>query len=125
MARTLLVRDGKESKDRFLPVPGRTAAALGVYHTDVRPELVVDPHEGALLLAAWWGHGLSEMTITYLLRRRGARRPGILGHKKLVTTGLYTRVVIDGLRQAVARARPRDKARRVRRSGKMRVKVKR
>ena len=136
-AGTLLVRDGKGRKDRFLPVPGRAAAALGVYLKDVRPQLVVDPHEAALFLTAWWGHRLSEMSIAYLLRRHAAAAgvpkvhphalrhacathllkggadvrhvQAILGHKKLVTTGLYTRVVIEDLRQVVAAAHPRER----------------
>jgi integrase/recombinase XerD len=34
----------------------------------------------------------------------------ILGHKKLETTALYSRVVIEDLRQIVAHAHPRDRA---------------
>jgi integrase/recombinase XerD len=137
-AGTLLVRDGKGRKDRMVPVSGRAAAALAGYLSDVRPRLVVDPHEGALFLTAWWGHRLSQMSIAYLLRRH-AQAAGIakvhphalrhacathllkggadvrhvqaiLGHKKLVTTGLYTRVVIEDLRQIVAHAHPRERA---------------
>jgi integrase/recombinase XerD len=36
----------------------------------------------------------------------------ILGHKKLETTALYTRVVIEDLRQVVSRGHPRERARR-------------
>ena len=135
--RTLLVRNGKGHKDRLVPVPARAAAALGAYLREVRPELVVDPGERALFLTAWWGHRLSEVTISFLLRRH-ARSAGIagahphalrhacathllkggadvrhvqaiLGHKKLVTTALYTRVVIEDLRQVVAAAHPRER----------------
>jgi integrase/recombinase XerD len=137
-AGTLLVRDGKGRKDRMVPVPGRAAAALGAYLKDVRPRLVVDPHEGALFLTAWWGHRLSDVSVSFLLRRH-AKAAGIskahphalrhacathllrggadvrhvqaiLGHKKLETTALYTRVVIEDLRQAVAHAHPRERA---------------
>jgi len=135
-AGTLLVRDGKGRKDRLLPVPGRAAAALGVYLRDVRPRLVRDPREGALFLTAWWGKRLSEVSLSFLLRRHAAAvgiakihphalrhacathllRGGadvrhvqaILGHKKLETTGLYTRVVVEDLRQVFLRAHPRD-----------------
>jgi integrase/recombinase XerD len=91
---------------------------------DVRPELVVDPHASALFLTAWWGRRLSDLSVSYLLRRH-AKAAGIskahphallchacathllragadvrhvqaiLGGKKLETTGLYTRVVIE------------------------------
>lgn len=137
-AGTLLVRDGKGRKDRMVPVPGRAAAALGAYLKDVRPQLVVDPHEGALFLTAWWGQRLSDVSVSFLLRRH-AKAAGIskahphalrhacathllkggadvrhvqaiLGHKKLETTALYTRVVIEDLRQVVAHAHPRERA---------------
>jgi integrase/recombinase XerD len=137
-AGTLLVRDGKGRKDRMLPVPGRAAAALGVYLRDVRPQLVVNPQEGALFLTAWWGQRLSEVSLSFLLRRHakaagiGKVHPhvlrhacathllkggadvrhvqAILGHKKLETTALYTRVVIEDLHQVVAAAHPRERA---------------
>jgi site-specific recombinase XerD len=67
-------------------VPGRAAAALGVYLQDVRPRLVRDPREGTLFLTAWWSKRLSDE---------------ILGHNKLETTGLYARVVIEDLRLVV------------------------
>jgi len=137
-AGTLLVRDGKGRKDRLLPVSGRAAAALGVYLRDVRPRLVRDPREGALFLTAWWGKRLSEVSLSFLLRRHAAAvgiskihphalrhacathllRGGadvrhvqaILGHKKLETTGLYTRVVVEDLRQVFVRSHPRERA---------------
>ena len=136
-AGTLLIRDGKGRKDRLVPVPGRAAAALSTYLGDVRPRLVVNPQEPALFLTAWWGKRLSEVSLSFLLRRHakaagiGKVHPhalrhacathllkggadvrhvqAILGHKKLETTGLYTRVVIEDLRQVVARAHPRER----------------
>jgi integrase/recombinase XerD len=33
----------------------------------------------------------------------------ILGHKRLQTTGLYTRVVVEDLRQVLARSHPRER----------------
>jgi integrase/recombinase XerD len=135
--RTLLVRNGKGRKDRLLPVPARAAAALGAYLRDVRPELVVDPGELALFLTVWWGHRLSGVSLAVLVRHYGhlAGLPAvhphalrhacathllkggadvrhvqlILGHKKLQTTGLYTRVVVEDLRQVLARSHPREK----------------
>jgi integrase/recombinase XerD len=134
---TLLVRDGKGHKDRLVPVPGRAAAALGAYLRDVRPALVRNPNEPALFLTTWWGQRLSEISIAVLVRRY-ARAAGIagvhphalrhtcathllrggadvrhvqaiLGHKKLDTTALYTRVVIEDLRQVLAHAHPRER----------------
>lgn len=136
-AGTLLIRDGKGRKDRMVPVPGRAAAALSSYLKDVRPRLVRDPREAALFLTAWWGRRLCDGSLAFLLRRH-ARAAGlervhlhalrhacathllrggadvrhvqaILGHKKLETTALYTRVVIEDLRGVVARAHPRER----------------
>jgi hypothetical protein len=53
----------------MVPVPGRAAAALAAYFKDVRPRLVVDPHEGAPFLTAWWGHRLSDVSVSFLPRR--------------------------------------------------------
>ena len=139
-AGTLLVRDGKGRKDRMVPVPGRAAAALGVYLRDVRSRLVVNPQEGALFLTAWWGKRLSEVSLSFLLRRHakaagiGKVHPhalrhacathllkggadvrhvqAILGHKKLETTALYTRVVVEDLREVLEHAHPRERRRR-------------
>ena len=33
----------------------------------------------------------------------------LLGHKKLQTTGLYARVVVEDLRQVLARSQPRER----------------
>jgi integrase/recombinase XerD len=135
-ARTLLVRNGKGGKDRMVPVTGRAAAALSVYLRDVRPELLVGPGEPALFLTAWWGKRLSDVSIVFLLRRH-AKAAGLshvhlhalrhacathllrngadvrhvqalLGHRKLQTTALYTRVVIEDLRKVLAGAHPRE-----------------
>lgn len=127
-----------ESARAHVVFHGRAAAALGVYLRDVRRRLVVSPHEPALFLTAWWGRRLSEVSLSFLLRRH-AQAAGIakihphalrhacathllkggadvrhvqaiLGHKKLETTALYTRVVIEDLRQVVSRAHPRERA---------------
>jgi integrase/recombinase XerD len=122
----------------MVPVTGRAAAALGVYLRDVRAKLLVGPDEEALFLTAWWGHRLSDVSISFLLRRH-AQAAGIgkvhphalrlrhtcathllkggadvrhvqalLGHKKLETTAIYTRVVVEDLRQVLERAHPRE-----------------
>lgn len=138
-ARTLLVRNGKGGKDRMVPVAGRAAAALGVYLRDVRPQLVVDPSQEALFLTAWWGQRLGYMSISLLVERH-AREAGVgrlhphalrhacathllrggadvrhvqvlLGHRKLVTTSIYTRVVVEDLRNVLAAAHPREQKR--------------
>jgi len=135
--RVLLVRNGKGKKDRFVPVTGRAAAALELYLRDSRPALAknADP---ALFLATHGGrlqgpglraqverhgraigatltpHALRYTCATHLLKGGASIRhvQELLGHKRLTTTALYTRVVVEDLRQVIARAHPRERARR-------------
>lgn len=102
-----------------------------------RPQLVKEPSERALFLTAWWGHRLSYMNLGFVVRQH-ARAAGIgclhphalrhacathllkggadprhvqalLGHKRLKTTSLYTRVVVEDLREVLARSHPRER----------------
>jgi integrase/recombinase XerD len=134
---TLLVRNGKGRKDRLVPVPRRAAIALDLYLREVRPELVRSPAERALFLTVWWGHRLSEVSMTLLLRghadtakiphihphvlrhtcathllKRGAsvrHVQAILGHRWMKTTALYTRVAVQDLAETVKRCHPRER----------------
>ena len=56
-------------------------------------------------------HALRHACATHLLKGGADVRhvQAILGHKKLVTTALYTRVVIEDLRGVVAAAHPRER----------------
>ena len=128
----LLVRSGKGRKDRVVPVLGRAAAALGTYLTSGRPAIVRGPHpalflsRGGLRLglvglravvrrhAQTVGviaspHALRHTCATHLLRGGADIRhiQELLGHRSLATTALYTRVAVEDLRQALARAHPR------------------
>jgi integrase/recombinase XerD len=137
--RSLLVRDGKGGKDRLVPVPARAAVALGAYLREVRPALA-SPGESALFVSAVTPRRLSREAVETLVRRRGQAiglrvsphllrhacathllRGGadirhiqeLLGHRRLDTTALYTRIEIRDLRQALLRAHPRERAWRV------------
>ena len=128
----LLVRSGKGKKDRVVPVPGRAAAALDTYLTEVRPELVkrldaalfISRHGGRLSLVGLRAivlrhgraigvdvspHALRHTCATHLLRGGADIRhvQELLGHRCLATTALYTRVAIKDLREVLARAHPR------------------
>lgn len=133
----LLVRNGKGRKDRIVPICGAAAAALDTYLSASRRELVarVDSalflsRDGARLGAAglrariqYYGrrigvrltpHALRHSCATHLLRGGADLRhvQALLGHRRLTTTALYTRVAISDLRAVIARCHPRMHPRR-------------
>ncbi len=133
----ILVRDGKGRKDRVVPAVGRAAAALELYVTEARPELVRDPRERALFLTRH-GRRLGIQVIQNLVRNH-ARAAGLdirvsphtlrhgcathllqggadirhvqqlLGHASLETTAIYTKVTPTDLARVMAKAHPREK----------------
>jgi site-specific recombinase XerD len=128
----LLVRNGKGRKDRVVPICGAAAAALSLYLTESRPELAIGidvalflSRDGARLGAAglrarihYYGrrlrlqltpHALRHTCATHLLRGGADLRhvQALLGHRRLTTTALYTRVAITDLRDVLARCHPR------------------
>ena len=132
--RVLFVRDGKGKKDRVVPVPGRAAAALELYLRESRPELAngADPalflathgrrlgvpglrvqvkRHGRALGVKLTPHALRHTCATHLLKGGASIRHAqeLLGHKRLTTTALYTRVGVEDLRQVIARAHPRER----------------
>jgi integrase/recombinase XerD len=137
---TLLVRCGKGRKDRLLPFPARAAAALDLYLRESRPGLARGASEPALFLSrdgrrlkpisvqfvVWWHakragirsrispHMLRHACATHLLRGGADVRhiQELLGHERLETTAVYTRVEIQDLKDALTRAHPRQRARR-------------
>jgi len=137
---TLLVRCGKGRKDRLLPLPARAAQALDNYLRESRPGLARRASEQALFVSrdsrrlkpisvqfvVWWHakragirarispHMLRHACATHLLRGGADVRhiQELLGHERLETTEVYTRVEIADLKDALARAHPRQRARR-------------
>jgi site-specific recombinase XerD len=135
---TLLVRDGKGRKDRRVPLPCRAAEALDVYLRVSRFALIDEARESALFLSKY-GRRLSSTQLRNLVKRHG-RAAGIpqplsphvlrhtcathllrggadirhvqtlLGHERIETTALYTRVLTDDLRQVLLRCHPRERA---------------
>ncbi len=135
VAGQLLVRNGKGKKDRVVPVTGRAAATLDVYLREVRP--LLESHPSAALFLSRDGARLSAFSLQGLVKRH-ARRAGLrlklsthvlrhacathllkggadvryiqalLGHKDIATTERYTRVAIEDLKVAIARAHPRN-----------------
>lgn len=137
---TLLVRCGKGRKDRLLPLPAHAAQALDNYLKESRPGLARRASEQALFVTrdgrrlkpisvqfvVWWHakragirarispHMLRHACATHLLQGGADVRhiQELLGHERLETTEVYTRVEIADLKDALARAHPRHRPRR-------------
>ncbi|MCB1599962.1 MAG: tyrosine-type recombinase/integrase [Xanthomonadales bacterium] len=131
---TLMVRKGKGSKDRLIPIGERALRWTDRYLREVRPQLVVDGGDTTLFLT---DHGqpfvnnrLSDLVKSYL-ERCGIDKPGgchlfrhtmatlmlengadlryiqvMLGHAKLETTAIYTQVAIGKLKEVYERTHP-------------------
>jgi integrase/recombinase XerD len=137
--RLLLVRSGKGRKDRVVPIPGRAALALDRYLREARSLLVRDPRVDVLFLSSR-GRRLAQSTVSTAIHGYG-REAGIpwkvsphllrhtcathliqggadvrhvqqlLGHADIETTAIYTRVAVKDLKEAVAKAHPRERFR--------------
>src|SRR5881628_580892 len=118
----LVVREGKGQKDRVVPIGERAIAWLEKYLDEARPDFVVEPDEGTVFLTRrgrpFHPNNLSRLTRDYLVAAGIAKRGAchllrhtmatgmlehgadvrviqeILGHARLTTTQLYTRVSI-------------------------------
>ncbi len=128
------VRLGKGRKDRMVPIGERALHWVARYLEQSRPEIVVPPDTGTLFLSEL-GAPLSLLRISTMMReyvleadvgKRGAVHifrhsmatllleggadiraiQEILGHAKLETTSIYTRVSIDGLKKVHAACHP-------------------
>ena len=132
---TLLVRNGKGRKDRYVPIPGRARAALGIYLHEARLMLTERQDDGALFVARF-GRRLSAMSVRALVRGHGQKAgvkvsthvlrhscathllghgadvrhiQKLLGHKHLSTTALYTKVDTTALAGMLRRCHPRER----------------
>lgn len=136
----LYVRQGKGRKDRLVPVGDMALRWLARYLHDVRPRLAYRFDSGHLFLTQK-GTGLKGNTLTQLagkaIRVRARLEKGgachifrhsmatqmlengadtrhiqaLLGHEKLDTTQVYTRVAIGPLQRVHARTHPAEKRR--------------
>lgn len=134
------VRNGKGGKARVVPVGQRALAWLARYLETVRPRLT-QRYDSGHLFVSQRGTGLKPGTLTWLagksLRGRGGvDRPGachlfrhsmatqmlengadtrhiqaILGHEKLETTQVYTRVAIGHLQKVHEKTHPAERKR--------------
>ena len=135
---TLLVREGKGKKDRYVPLGSRAIAALKIYLDEARPELVLEP-DGGFVFIHEFGEPFEKGRLSDLIKRTllaaGIDKPGachlfrhamathmlengadirfiqaILGHAQLTTTEIYTHVSIAKLKEVHALTHPAEKA---------------
>lgn len=137
---TLLVREGKWKKDRFVPIGERALLWVEKYLREVRPRYVMEPDAGVLFLGLL-GESLGEGWLTSLvvryLKQSGVMKTGgchvfrhtmatlmleggadvryvqeMLGHESLQTTQIYTHVSIRRLKEIHTAAHPGARLRR-------------
>jgi site-specific recombinase XerD len=134
---TVLVRDGKGSKDRYVPLSGQALKAVDFYLREARPLLQRPgrPDQGALFLSKYgvrlgglsvrklvrgYGQAVGARASTHRLRHSYATHlleggadvrqiQELLGHKRIATTTFYTRVDLRGLRAMIGRCHPRER----------------
>jgi len=130
----LVVRQGKGDKDRVVPIGARAIKWTEKYLTEVRPNLLPHPEEAALLITQdgnrFTPHNLGSLvkkkiieagidvdgachvfrhSMATLMLENGADIRYIqelLGHAKLETTQIYTRVSIEKLKEIHAATHP-------------------
>jgi integrase/recombinase XerD len=135
---SLLVRQGKGQKDRYVPLGSRAIHWLTRYLEEVRPAIVIEPDDGTLFLHEF-GEPFSKNRLTDMvkkyLRAAGIAKPGaahlfrhamathmltngadirfiqaILGHAQLTTTEIYTHVSIAKLKEVHALTHPAERS---------------
>ncbi|MCP4897526.1 MAG: site-specific tyrosine recombinase XerC [bacterium] len=138
---SLLVREGKNRKDRLIPIGDRALRWVAKYLADGRPNLVVPPDDGVLFLTSYGKpyqpNGISEL-VTRLIRASGVGKKGsahlfrhsmatamleggadirfiqeMLGHSTLKTTEIYTKVSVRALKKVHDATHPAAKMKRV------------
>ena len=124
---TVMIRQGKGKKDRMIPIGDRAMMWVDKYLTEVRPRLVMEPDDGTLFLAnhgeVFTPCRLTQMVGRYV-RKADVNKSGachlfrhtmatlmlengadirfiqqMLGHSRLETTEIYTKVSIRKLKE--------------------------
>ena len=144
---SLRIEMGKGRQTRIVPLTQSAIAALKLYLEEVRPQWAGEAGGTVLFVSSRSGRALSDNDLLRIVRK-AARRAGIkkrvtphtlrhacathllqeqadirqiqklLGHRKLSTTEIYTRVEISDLQQVIARCHPREKVERGEDAGK-------
>ena len=135
---TLMVREGKNRRDRVLPVGQRALAWIQKYLTDARPGCVMEPDEGFLFLTVDGGPFrllklLSGIVAKYMAAAQLTKKGGchifrhtmatlmlengaairfiqeMLGHAVLASTQVYTHVSISQLQKIHQATHPAER----------------
>src|SRR6266508_3875472 len=144
---SLRIELGKGRQTRIVPLTQSAIAALKLYLEEVRPQWASEAGGTVLFVSSRSGRALSDNDLLRIVRK-AASRAGIkkrvtphtlrhscathllqedadirqiqklLGHRKLSTTEIYTRVEIGDLAKVIARCHPREKVRREEDAGK-------
>lgn len=137
---TLHIEKGKGGRSRLVPLTESAVVVLKLYLSEARQHYVTGTTNAALFVSSKSGHALSDNDMVRIVRE-AAKRAGIakrttphtlrhscathllqeradirqiqklLGHKKLSTTEIYTRVEIGDLQEVITRCHPREKPR--------------
>lgn len=131
---TLMVKQGKCSMDRLIPIGDRALAWIQKYLRESRPRLVMEPDEGILFLrktggiltASCLGHIVANIVAKSGIKKNGSCHmfrhtmatmmleggadvrfiQRMLGHARLETTSLYTHVSINKLKEVHRETHP-------------------
>jgi integrase/recombinase XerD len=136
--RELFIREGKGKKDRVVPIGAQAAKWLEIYVSITRKRYLRNRRENALFLTANTGERVKRYTLEDILHdyRTRVKHGGaitshkirhacaigmlrnnaditmiqkLLGHKRLSTTQIYTKLSPEDLKHAYKRYHPREK----------------
>lgn len=132
---TLLVRNGKGKKDRYVPILGRAREALQAYLMNSR-SVFAERRDGGALFLARGGSRLGSLSIGITVRQAGrsigirvsphtlrhsfathlleggasiAHVQKLLGHSSISTTSIYTKVATGTLKIMIEKRHPRER----------------
>jgi len=135
---TLTVRQGKGNQDRIVPLTASALTAMRLYLDKARSLFTGEAGQGRFFVSSRSGgpldaadivrivekaakrariskhvtpHTLRHSCATHLLKGKADIRQiqKLLGHRRLSSTEIYTRVEISDLREVLARCHPREK----------------
>jgi integrase/recombinase XerD len=136
---TLQIRQGKNHKDRVVPVGNRALHWLERYLDEARPRLELDATQPALFLTSYgepFNPDVLSRMVSKWIKQADIQRPGschllrhtcathmleggadirfiqqLLGHEKLETTAIYTQVSIEQLKAVHGKTHPAETGR--------------